>query len=276
MTPAGTLRVCGTPIGNLGDLTPRVATALAAAAVIACEDTRRTGSLLAARGIGGARLVRLDAHTEAQAVPKLLARLTAGDDVCLVTDAGMPGISDPGRRLVDDAFEAGHRVEVLPGPSAVTAAVAIAGIEAGTFAFVGFLPRAAKALAALLDTTDAWQVAVVAFEAPHRLPATLAAIAARAPERRVAVCRELTKLHEEVVRGPAADVARRFAESPHGEVTLVLAALDRMPHAAADADVDAALAGLRAGGMSHGEAAALIARLTGATRRSVYSRGTGG
>jgi 16S rRNA (cytidine1402-2'-O)-methyltransferase len=269
---SGRLLVCGTPIGNLGDLTPRVREALAAATLVACEDTRRTGALLQAAGIGRARLIRLDDHTEERVAPDLVARIAGGETVCLVTDAGMPAISDPGRRLVDAVRSRQLPVEVLPGPSAVTTAVAISGVPADRFAFVGFLPRQAKALSALLDEADGWGVAVVAFEAPHRLPATLGLLANRDPERPIAVCRELTKLHEEVVRGTAADVAEHFPEPPHGEITLVLAA--HLPeHAAADEDVDAALAALRAGGMPPGDAAALVARLTGRPRRDVYKRG---
>jgi 16S rRNA (cytidine1402-2'-O)-methyltransferase len=269
---SGQLRICGTPIGNLGDLTPRVREALAAASVVACEDTRRTGALLEAAGVAGARLVRLDDHTEQRVAPDLVERIAGGETICLVTDAGMPAVSDPGRRLVDAVLQRGLAVEVLPGPSAVTSAVAVSGIPADRFAFLGFLPRQARALSALIDEADGWGVALVAFEAPHRLPATLRLLADRDASRPMAVCRELTKLHEEVVRGTAREVAAHFREPPHGEITLVLAA-HVSEHAAADGDVDAALAALRAGGMPPGDAAALLARLTGRPRRDVYRRG---
>ena len=195
----GTLRICGTPIGNLGDVTQRLRETLADAAVIACEDTRRTRALLTALEIPAPKLERLDANTEERGAARLVERLLQGDDVALVTDAGMPAVSDPGTRLVLAAAAAGVVVEVIPGPSAVTAAFAASGIEGDGFAFIGFLPRTAGGLNARLDAADAWGVPLIAFEAPGRLPRTLATLAAREPERRIVVCRELTKLHEQVV-----------------------------------------------------------------------------
>ena len=161
---------------------------------------------------------------------------------------------------------------VLPGPSAVTTAIAVSGLPADRFAFVGFLPRAAGALNALFDEIDAWGLVTVCFEAPTRLPRTLRAIASRAPARAVVVCRELTKLHEQVIRGPAAEVADRFHDPPRGEVTLVLAPIPSEPRAAADADVDAALSALRGAGLGARDAADVVARLSGRSRRDLYAR----
>jgi 16S rRNA (cytidine1402-2'-O)-methyltransferase len=275
---AGTLRICGTPIGNLGDVSTRLREALATANVIACEDTRRTRVLLSALEIPAPRLERLDANTEDRATGRLLEQLRNGADVALVTDAGMPAVSDPGARLVRDAAAAGLRVDVIPGPSAVTAAVAVAGLDVGDgFAFIGFLPRTAGAINARLDAADAWGVPLVAFEAPSRLPRTLQALAARAPDRAIVVCRELTKLYEQVERGTAAEVAERFATPPAGEVTLVLASLaPRAASAPADAALDAALAQLREAGVGARRASEIVALLTGMPRREVYRRLTSG
>lgn len=271
---AGTLRVCGTPIGNLGDVSERLRAALAAAAVIACEDTRRTRALLSALGIPAPALHRLDANTEQRTAPALVERLRQGDDVALVTDAGMPGVSDPGARLVHLAVASGAIVEVIPGPSAVTAAIAAAGIGGEGFAFLGFLPRAAGALRTRLDEADRWGVPLVAFEAPGRLPKTLALLTERDPARFVVVCRELTKRYEQVVRGTAADVLEAFPDAPPGEITLVLA-----PAATPDdlgsipaADVDAALALLREAGVGARTASEVAALLTGQPRRDLYRR----
>ena len=210
---AGRLTLCPTPIGNLDDLTPRVRAALAACDLVACEDTRRTGRLLHLLGID-ARMTSIEAHREESAIPALLDRLAAGDHVCLVTDAGMPLVSDPGGATLRAALAAGVEVEVLPGPDAVTTALVASGLPADRFAFIGFLPRGAAAIGRTLDEADAWGVTVVAFESPNRLPATLALLAERAPERHLAVCRELTKLHEEVARGTAAELAARSATAP--------------------------------------------------------------
>jgi len=263
----GRLTVCPTPIGNLDDLTPRVRAALAACDLVACEDTRRTGGLLHGLGIDVPMAV-IEAHREERALPALLARLEAGGHVCLVTDAGMPLVSDPGAALVKAALDAGAELEVLPGPDAVTTALVASGLPADRFAFVGFLPRGAAAIGRVLDEADGWGSTLVAFESPKRLPATLALVAERAPERPLAVCRELTKLHEEVARGSAAELAARFAAPPKGEVVLVLGAV--AAHPAADADVEAALAELRERGLGAKDAARLVALLTGRSARDLY------
>ena len=215
------LAVCATPIGNLEDVTLRVLAELAAADVVLCEDTRHTRGLLERHGIK-ARLLSYHEHNEAQRTAELLPRLEAGERVALVSDAGLPGVSDPGARLVRAALDAGVDVTVLPGPSAVETALVASGLVAEQYRFLGFLPRGEKKLAALWDELRGWPWPAVAFESPQRLPATLRSLAAADPEREVAVCRELTKRFEEVVRGTAAELAERFAAPPKGEITLVL------------------------------------------------------
>jgi 16S rRNA (cytidine1402-2'-O)-methyltransferase len=269
----GTLRICGTPIGNLGDVTQRLRDTLAGATVIACEDTRRTRALLSALGIPAPKLERLDANTEERGAIRLVERLLHGDDVALVTDAGMPAVSDPGSRLVLAAAAAGVVVEVIPGPSAVTAAFAASGIEGDGFAFIGFLPRTAGGLNARLDAADAWGLPLIAFEAPGRLPRTLATLAAREPERRIVVCRELTKLHEQVARGTVAELAAQFREPPPGEVTLVLAAgAPRPAGGPSEVQLHDALVQLRDSGLGARRASEIAALLSGLPRRELYER----
>jgi len=264
---SGALVVCPTPIGNLGDVTLRALDELRAAGVIACEDTRRTLTLLDRHGIVAPR-VSLTEHNEAARIPALLARVREGERVVLVSDAGTPTVSDPGARLVGAAVEAGLAVEVLPGASAVTTAAAASGLARDGFAFCGFLPRTAAGVAALLDRVDAAGLAVVAFESPRRLPATLRALAERDPGRRAAVCRELTKLHEEVRRGTLAELSDHYGSPPKGEVTLVLA-----PGAADGGRAGPADDALRelAEALGSRRAASLAARLTGLPRNRLYS-----
>ena len=262
---AGRLVVCPTPIGNLEDVTLRVLSALREADVIACEDTRTTKVLLDRYGVSVER-VRYDAHTERRVAPRLVERMRNGTVVALVSDAGMPLVSDPGLVLVQACMAAGLEVEVLPGPSAALAALVASGIEASTWRFVGFLPRKRGALVEVFGSPEV----VVAFESPRRVGASLAALAEVDPERPVAVCRELTKLHEEVVRGPAASLAARYAdEAPRGEVVLVIGAA-----AGAEADLGPALAALRRlvddAGARPRPAAAVVAELTGASANALY------
>jgi 16S rRNA (cytidine1402-2'-O)-methyltransferase len=262
------LAVCATPIGNLADVTLRVLDELRAADVVLCEDTRHTRVLLDRHRIS-ARLLSYHEHNEAKRTAELLPRLQAGERLALVSDAGLPGISDPGARLVAAALDAGVPVTVLPGPSAAETALVAGGFAAERYQFVGFLPRGAKALRALWDELARWPHPVVAFESPRRLPATLRSLAEADPDRPVAVCRELTKKFEKVVRGPAAEVAGAFAEPPKGEITLVLG-----PSAArADADEPVeAVAELVAAGVPRRQAADVVARLTGASRNELYRR----
>jgi 16S rRNA (cytidine1402-2'-O)-methyltransferase len=262
---AGRLVVCPTPIGNLEDVTLRVLSALREADVIACEDTRTTKVLLDRYGVSAER-VRYDAHTERRVAPRLVERMRGGTVVALVSDAGMPLVSDPGLVLVQACMAAGLEVEVLPGPSAALAALVASGIEASTWRFVGFLPRKRGALVEVFGSPEV----VVAFESPRRVGASLAALAEVDPERPVAVCRELTKLHEEVVRGTAAALAERYAEEPpRGEVVLVVGAAP-----GGEADLGPALAALRRlvddAGARPRPAATVVAELTGTSANALY------
>ena len=267
----GVLVLVGTPIGNLGDLSPRAVEALAAADAICCEDTRRTGRLLQHAGVErkGALMV-VNEHTEAREVDGVLARLARGERVAVVSDAGMPGISDPGERLVRAAIDAGHVVEVVPGPSAALAALVASGLPTGRFVFEGFLPRKGSGRTERLAAVAAERRTVVLYEAPHRLPRTLADLASVCgDDRPVAVARELTKLHEEVWRGTLGEAAAWAVErSPRGELVVVL---DRAPAAPPpdDALVDALSVELAAGSSARDAARAVAARL-GVPRRHAY------
>ena len=263
------LSVCATPIGNLDDVTLRLLDELRSADVILCEDTRHTRVLLDRHGISGVKLLSYHEHNEAKRTAELLPRLLAGERVALVSDAGMPGISDPGARLVGAAHEQGVPVTVLPGPSAVDTALVAGGFGADRYQFVGFLPRGAGALTALWRELAGWAYPVVAFESPQRLPATLRSLAAAQPGRELAVCRELTKKFEEVVRGSAAEVSARFAKPPKGEITLVLGPgeEERDPPGALEA-----VAELVAAGIPRRQAADVVSRLTGASRNELYRR----
>jgi 16S rRNA (cytidine1402-2'-O)-methyltransferase len=260
------LAVCATPIGNLEDITLRVLTELREADVVLAEDTRHTRGLLERHGIK-ARLLSYHEHNEATRVAELLPRLEAGERIALVSDAGMPGISDPGARLVRAALDAGIAVTVLPGASAVETALVASGLAGGRYAFVGFLPRKAGELEALWRETAEWGCPVVAFESPHRLTASLRSLAAFDAGREVAVCRELTKRFEEVARGTAAELAERLVEPPKGEITLVVGA------GAAESDPESArraVADLVAAGTPRRVAAEVVARLTDTSRNDLY------
>jgi 16S rRNA (cytidine1402-2'-O)-methyltransferase len=265
------LAVCATPIGNLDDISLRVLAELRAADLVLAEDTRHTRGLLERHDIK-ARLLSYHEHNEAARVAELLPRLAAGERLALVSDAGLPGISDPGMRLVRAALDAGLDVTVLPGPSAVETALVASG-HGGPYAFVGFLPRGKGALAAFWQETASWGTTLVAFESPKRLPATLRSLAAAEPAREVAVCRELTKRFEEVARGTARELAERFAEPPKGEITLIVAAAPR-PAGGVDLAVPlAAVAELVAAGTPRRVAAEVVGRLTDVSRNDLY-RGT--
>jgi 16S rRNA (cytidine1402-2'-O)-methyltransferase len=262
---SGRLIVCPTPIGNLEDVTLRVLAALREADVVACEDTRRTRQLLDRYGVG-ASLVSYHEHNESQRAAELVPRMRSGTVVALVSDAGMPLVSDPGYVLVRACVAAGLAVEVLPGPSAPLAALVASALPSDRWRFAGFLPRKRTELLAELSAPET----VVAFESPRRVAATLAALAEIDPERPVAVCRELTKIHEEVVRGRAGELAVRFADSPpKGEVVLVIGAADPRP-----TDLGAPIAAVRRlidAGAKPRTAAAVVAELTG-TRANVLYR----
>jgi len=262
------LVVCPTPIGNLEDVTFRVLRELAEADVVLCEDTRRTRVLLERHGVS-ARLISFHRHNESSRAGGVLERLEAGERVALASDAGLPGLNDPGGGLIAAAVARGLPVTVLPGPSAVETALVSSGLVGERFVFLGYLPRARQGLERLWEELASWPWPAVAFESPRRLPKSLASLAEAAPERPVAVCRELTKLHEEVVRGPAAEVAARFAEAPKGEITLVIGgAEERRPEA--DRQAVEAVAELVEAGVPRRKAADLVARLTGASRNELY------
>jgi 16S rRNA (cytidine1402-2'-O)-methyltransferase len=266
------LAVCATPIGNLDDVTLRVLDELGEAELVLCEDTRRTRVLLARHGIEARRLLSYHEHVEAQRVTEILPRLERGERVALVSDAGLPGISDPGQRLVNAALSAGVPVTVLPGPSAVETALVASGLGSDVpYRFLGYLPRRKAELDALWADLDAWPTTIVAFESPQRLPASLASLAAAGPERRIAVCRELTKRFEEVVRGSAVEVAARFAQPPKGEITLVLAP-GRIAHAEGLGEAVHAVRELVGLGVPRRRAAEIIASLAGVARNELYRR----
>jgi 16S rRNA (cytidine1402-2'-O)-methyltransferase len=265
------LLLVGTPIGNLGDLTPRAVEALAGADVICCEDTRRTGRLLQHAGIERRLLVLVNDHTEVGAIATVLERLARGERVAVVTDAGMPGISDPGERLVSAAVGAGHAVEVVPGPSAGIAALVVSGLPAGRYAFEGFLPRKGSGRTARVAEVAAERRTTVLYEAPHRLARTLADLAATCgPERRVAVAREITKLHEEVWRGTLAESLSWAAREPKGEVVIVLDGAP-VPEPAGDEALDQAVQARLDAGDTVRDAAAQVAAALGVARRRAYA-----
>jgi 16S rRNA (cytidine1402-2'-O)-methyltransferase len=266
----GRLVVCATPIGNLGDVSPRLAEALASADLIACEDTRQTGKLLAHLGVR-ARLVSYHEANEAERAGRLADEIAGGARVALVSDAGMPAVSDPGHDLIGACLERGLEVQVVPGPSAVLAALVVSGLPTDRFSFEGFLPRRHAARDRALAALAVERRTMVFFEAPHRVLATLEAMAAAfGAERRCAVARELTKLHEQVLRGTLAEVRERLAEQgQRGEFTVVVEGAPPPP-APAEVDVVAEVAGLVEAGSSTRDAVDQVARTAGRPRRAVY------
>ena len=296
----GGLTLVGTPIGNLGDLSPRAADALRAADVVCAEDTRVTGRLLAAFGIE-ARLERCDENVIARRAPQLVERMLGGERVAFVSDAGMPAVADPGARLADACLDAGVAVDVVPGPSAVTCAVAAAGFACEAFYFGGFLPRRDAERDRLLGELAHLPAVLAFYESPHRAAASLAAIARAFPERRAALCRELTKLHQEVLRAPAPELAGLVAGRGDlkGECVLLVDAPDvaererrRRERMAAEAgwaapaapaapgesaapggfDLDAAIRAGLAAGRRTSALAKELAPLCDLTRSQVYDR----
>jgi 16S rRNA (cytidine1402-2'-O)-methyltransferase len=261
----GGLIVCPTPIGNLEDITLRVLRALREADGVACEDTRHTRILLERHGIS-APLISFHEHNEGERGEQLAQRIAAGEVIALVSDAGMPLVSDPGFALVAICLERGLQVEVLPGPSAVVTALVASGLPADRWRFVGFLPRARGELERTLSETPE---TLVAFESPRRLAATLALLASLDSQRPVAVCRELTKIHEEVRRGSAGELAEAYRESaPRGEVVLVCGAAPAGRVASDEAQ--AALRELIDAGARPRPAASAVAKLTGLGANELY------
>ncbi len=269
----GVLYVVATPIGNLGDVSARAAQVLRDAAVVYAEDTRRTRVLL--EHVGLAKDLRsLHEHNERERAGEVVEALVAGESLALVTDAGTPGVSDPGADVVAAALAAGARVSPIPGPSALAAALSVAGFAeaAHDVLFVGFLPVKGKERRAALARVHAHAGVVVLFEAPHRAAATLRELVELEPERAACLCRELTKLHEEVRRGSVGQLAERVAAGVLGEITLVLGPLVKPREVAGDAEVDLALSRCLEAGLTPRDAATAVAAVLQAPRRSVYAR----
>lgn len=267
------LYVVGTPIGNLGDWSPRAQEILASVAAIACEDTRRTGGLLSKHAITNPGLVVMNEHTEREASERLIQKLMAGSDVAIVSDAGMPVISDPGALAVAAVVEAGFEVIVVPGPTAVSAAVAVAGFSSGRYVFEGFLPRKGGERQQRLEELADEPRIIVLYEAPHRIERTLGDLAqALDGARRCVVARELTKLHEEVWRGELAEAAAAHAD-PRGEYVIVIDAAAPRPEATDD-ELVAALSEAMSTGLSKRDAIAHVVADTKAARNRVYELAT--
>lgn len=268
---AGVLVVVATPIGNLGDLTPRAIEALASADLVAAEDTRRTRALLSHAGIeAGDRLVAVHEHNEAARAETIVDEVGSGRRVAYVTDAGMPTISDPGTRLVEACTRAGLRVEVIPGPSSVSAALAVSGLPADRYVFEGFLPRKGPDRRRRVAALAREERTAVIFESPARLAATLAELAETlGREREVAIARELTKVHEEVWRGTLGECAGGAPVTERGEMVVVVGSSSAL-EPASEADVERALHREFDRGASARDAAAAVAEMLGVPKREVY------
>jgi 16S rRNA (cytidine1402-2'-O)-methyltransferase len=270
-TAPGTLYLVATPIGNLGDMTERALATLRTVPHVAAEDTRRTRGLLSHFGIAGKELHALDANASERAVGRVIDLLKGGQSVAFVTDAGTPGVSDPGRALVNAAVAAGLPLTSLPGASAVTTAVALSGLVAGPFVFLGFLPRQGSGRQQLLQRIahEVWPV--VLFEAPHRMHDTLVDLSAHCPTRAAAICRELSKLHEEVLRGDLAQLVEQPREWL-GEIVIVLGEAEPRPApGSSDDEIRARARSLLEGGASVRAIADLLSEITGRSRREVYA-----
>lgn len=272
MSGTGTLWLVATPIGNLGDLPPRAVEVLAACALVCCEDTRRTGRLLQHAGVRAERLAVANEHTEANRVAEVLDLLASGSDVAVVTDAGTPGISDPGERLVAAALDEGHPVSAVPGPAAVVMALVISGLPTSRFVFDGFLPRSGRERAERIREVAAERRTVVLYEAPHRIERTMADLReACGPDRRVAVCRELTKLFEDVQRGTLGTVD---VGEPRGEYVIVLDGARPDATVVDDDTIRAALRDELAAGATRKDAAAAVSARLGVPRKTAYALAT--
>jgi len=269
---AGRLVLVATPVGNLGDLSPRARAALADADLICSEDTRRTGRLLAHAGVTGARLAVCNEHTEAARIPEVLSTLGDGGDVAVVTDAGTPGISDPGERLAAAVLDAGFEVTAVPGPAAFLAALVVSGLPAGRFVFEGFLPRSGRARAERLADLAGEPRTIVLYEAPHRIARTVDDLAAAlGPDRPAAIARELTKLYETVTRGTLGDLD---VGEPRGEYVIVVGGAPSVETPPSDDEIRTALREELAMGSSRRDAAAAVARRLGVPKRVAYDLAT--
>ena len=279
MASQGKLFIVGTPIGNLGDLSPRAVEAFRAADAVCCEDTRVTGKLLSAAGVSR-QLIRCDENVIAGRAPSLVDRMLAGETLAFASDAGMPGVSDPGQVLVDAAREAGVPVEVLPGATAVATAYVASGSANPRFYFGGFFPRKDAERRAVVESLRALDAALLFYESPNRLVAALTSLAETLPHREIAGCRELTKLHEEVVRGPLPEVRDAFAARERegagikGEIVLVIDGPSAAEDAAAEQDAEAAARDraveLKAAGARNKDIARAIAEEFGIARNAAY------
>ena len=266
------LILVATPLGNMGDISPRAIEALTNAGLVCCEDTRRTGLLLHNLGIA-ATLMRVDDHTEHASIPRVLDALNEGRDVCMVTDAGTPGISDPGSRLVRAAIDASHNVSAIPGPAALIMALIISGLPTDRFIFDGFIARSGQERAMHINELALQRRTVILYEAPHRLHRTLVDLSvACGPERQVALCRELTKIHEEVWRGTLGEAVVHYGTNePQGEFVLVVQGAPDSPPPTAD-DIDRLLIAELAGGASTKDASTAVSHILGVPKKNVYSR----
>ncbi|MBM3828202.1 MAG: 16S rRNA (cytidine(1402)-2'-O)-methyltransferase [Actinobacteria bacterium] len=266
------LVLVATPIGNMSDASPRAIKELTAAGLVCCEDTRRTGVMLKNLGID-ATLMRVDEHTEHASIPRVIDALDEGRDVCLVTDAGTPGISDPGERLVRAVSLTSHVVTAVPGPAALVMALVISGLPSGRFVFDGFLPRGGPERQRSIADLARERRTTVLYEAPHRLNRTLDDLfVTLGGQRRIVVTREMTKIHEEVWRGTLADAVTHFAGiEPKGEFVLVVDGASDEPAASAD-DIDRMLLAELAAGVSVRDATSVVTELTGASKKVVYNR----
>jgi len=272
-TSHGRLILAGAPLGQAGDVSPRLREALRTAEVIAAEDTRRVRRLAADLGVTMAgRIVSCYEAVEAARIPGLLAALGAGSDVVLISDGGMPAVSDPGYRLIRAAVEAGYVVTSLPGPSAVTTALALSGLPSDRFCFEGFLPRAAHARTVRLAALGEELRTMVFFEAPHRIGATLEAMSAQwGPDRAAVLCREMTKTYEQIVRGSLGELCSWAAPGVRGEITIVVAGWEPQRPAGGARDFVAEVASREAAGTPRKEAIAEAAKHFGVPKREVYS-----
>ena len=267
----GRLVVCPTPIGNMEDISERVKVALSEANIVACEDTRRTGLLFERLGLERPRLVSNHEGNESERARQLVTAMERGAKVALISDSGTPAISDPGYRLINACIERSIDVDVLPGPSAVVTALVASGLPTDRWRFEGFLPRRAGALESVLGGGQT----VVAFESPRRLPESLAALAALAPDRPAAVCRELTKMHEEVVRGTLAELTRTFRGDVKGEIVVVIGPAAESSSSPDIAFAVDALRRLVQSGARPRAAAGVVAALTGTRANELYTALTG-
>ena len=267
----GTLVLVATPIGNLSDMSTRAIETLQSSDLVACEDTRRTGLLLQHFGITGKRMLRVDAHTEDKSSQEIINCLLEGSTVAMVTDAGMPSISDPGERLVRKVIESGHRVTVIPGPSAPISALVVSGFSTQRWCMEGFLPRKGESRLKRLKEIAEEERTVILFESPHRLAATLKDLLEECgATRQVAVVRELTKVHEEIFRGSLEESLKWAEKSIKGEIVIVLEA-GTITSEIDDERLETVLKEILAGGISTKDAAEEASRRLNVSRRRAYS-----